>query len=89
MNIDLMKMQLEMQDMLEQNKLHMQGEEGGASSEEGLKKLVEELAPYEKMELRELTQTSEILFMEEHICNNNLKVKDKDEAFLEQHELVK
>jgi len=35
-----------------------------------------------------LTEKTEILFIDEHICNDNLKIRDVDEAFMEPEELI-
>ena len=43
---------------------------------------------YDKMEVRDMIKDAEIVFMDEHICNDNLKVRDKDEFLLKTEELI-
>lgn len=40
------------------------------------------------MEIKDLTEKTEILFIDEHICNSNLKIKNVDEAFMEPEEII-
>lgn len=49
---------------------------------------VKALEKYKGIEVRDVTQDAEIVFMDEHICNDNLKKKDKDEGFLKPEEIV-
>jgi hypothetical protein len=57
-------------------------------SEEDLLAIIKEYEQYEKMEIKDLTEKTEIVFMDEHICNDNLKIKDVDEAFMEPEEII-
>ena len=43
---------------------------------------------YDKIEVRDMIKDAEIVFMDEHICNDNLKVRDKDEFLLKTEELI-
>jgi hypothetical protein len=57
-------------------------------SEKDLLAIIKEYEQYEKMEIKDLTEKTEIVFMDEHICNDNLKIKDVDEAFMEPEEII-
>ena len=58
------------------------------NSEERTKEALSSLEKYEKMEIRDLTQNTQIIFQEEHICNDNLKIKGEDEGFLKPEEII-
>ena len=58
------------------------------NSEERTKEVLSSLEKYEKMEIRDLTQNTQIIFQEEHICNDNLKIKGEDEGFLKPEEII-
>jgi len=46
-------------------------------SVEDLEARVAEYGKYETLEMKDLTEKTEIVFVDEHICNDNLKAKDK------------
>ena len=58
------------------------------NSEEKLKETLKSLEKYEKMEIRDLTQNTQIIFQEEHICNDNLKIRGEDEGFFKPEEII-
>ena len=55
---------------------------------EELEKELKVYETYDKMEVRDMIKDAEIVFMDEHICNDNLKVRDKDEFLLKTEELI-
>jgi hypothetical protein len=57
-------------------------------TEEELTEQIADLAKFENIELKELVQNAEIVFHAEHICNDNLKKKGKNEGFYEPEEIV-
>lgn len=57
-------------------------------SVEELEGTMKELEKYEKMEVKDITEGTEIVFLDEHICNDNLKIKDVDEAFMNPEEII-
>ena len=60
----------------------------GSESKEELDLIVKDLEKYASMSVRDCTLDAEIVFSDEHICNDNLKKRGKDEAFLKPEERV-
>ena len=60
----------------------------GRESKEELDLIVKDLEKYASMSVRDCTLDAEIVFSDEHICNDNLKKRGKDEAFLKPEEIV-
>ena len=56
---------------------------------EELDEEIKSLEKYENQQVKDLIEQAEIVFMDEHICNDNLKVRDKDEFLLEPEKVIK
>ena len=59
-----------------------------SESKEELELEIKSLEKYEKLELKDLVVNAEIVFLEEHICNDNLKKRGLDEGFFEPEEII-
>lgn len=57
-------------------------------SKEELEEDLKTLEKHAKLEIRDITEKTEILFIDEHICNDNLKIKNVDEAFMKPEEVI-
>jgi hypothetical protein len=57
-------------------------------SKEELLEEYEKIKEYENKLSGEIAKNAEIVFADEHICNDNLKVKGKDEFLVEASEII-
>ena len=53
-----------------------------------MEEVVKALGKYEKVEVKDLVANAEIVFLETHICNDNLKKRGKDEGFFKPEEII-
>eukprot|EP00347_Sterkiella_histriomuscorum_P005285 403357183 len=80
-NQEMLKMQLDMMDMVSnKEKVHESFEE--------LEEEIKVLSQYESLDIKGLTENTEIVFQEEHVCNDNLKIRYVDEAFMKPEEII-
>ncbi|CDW88185.1 UNKNOWN [Stylonychia lemnae] len=77
---DLMNNKFDVLDFISRDKI--------TETKEELEEVIVSLRKYESMEIRQITEKTEILFIDEHICNDNLKIRYVDEAFMEPEELI-
>ena len=60
-----------------------------SESFEELDEMIAEGEEYENKEVKDLIMDAEIVFLDEHICNDNLKVRDKEEFLMEPEKVMK